>query len=159
MKQLKLDLAVGFFVLLGILTLVFFSMRVANLVPKNPESVYPIQAEFTNIGGLKVGTPVKIAGVLVGRVTQITLDPKTFNAKVTLMIDKQYQLSQDVAAEILTSGLLGEQYISLTQGAEESYLTSGDTIQITSSALVIEQLIGKFMTGFSSSEKENESPQ
>ena len=100
----------------------------------------------TDIGGLKVKAPVKASGVVVGRVSSIQLDPKTYRANVSLNIDSQYRFSTDVSAEILTSGLLGEQYIGLQQGAEETELKNGDTIEITSSALVLEQLIGKFMT-------------
>ena len=95
---------------------------------------------------MKVKAPVKASGVVVGRVSSIQLDPKTYRANVSLNIDSQYRFSTDVSAEILTSGLLGEQYIGLQQGAEETELKNGDTIEITSSALVLEQLIGKFMT-------------
>ena len=109
-------------------------------------SSYTVSASFTDIGGLKVKAPVKASGVVVGRVSSIQLDPKTYRAKVSLDIDSQYRFSTDVSAEILTSGLLGEQYIGLQQGAEETELKNGDTIEITSSALVLEQLVGKFMT-------------
>ena len=102
-------------------------------------------AEFDNIGWLKVKAPVKMAGVVVGRVTDIRLDNKSFRARATLEMDKQYQFSRDVSAEILTSGLLGEQYIGLLQGGDPDNLAAGDTIKLTSSALVLEQLIGKFM--------------
>ena len=95
--------------------------------------------------GASGGAPVKMAGVVVGRVTDIRLDNKSFRARATLEMDKQYQFSRDVSAEILTSGLLGEQYIGLLQGGDPDNLAAGDTIKLTSSALVLEQLIGKFM--------------
>ena len=105
-------------------------------------------AEFSDIGGLKTQAPIKASGVLVGRVQSITLDPQTYRAKVALQLDKQYQFSSDVSAQILTSGLLGEQYIGLMQGGDPENLAPGDTITLTSSALVLENLIGKFMTNF-----------
>ena len=138
MKRSTLELWVGIFVALGIAAVVFLSLRVAG--------GQTVSASFTDIGGLKVKAPVKASGVVVGRVSSIQLDPKTYRAKVSLDIDSQYRFSTDVSAEILTSGLLGEQYIGLQQGAEETELKNGDTIEITSSALVLEQLIGKFMT-------------
>jgi len=109
---------------------------------------YTVYAEFSDIGGLKTQAPIKASGVLVGRVQSITLDPQTYRAKVALQLDKQYQFSSDVSAQILTSGLLGEQYIGLMQGGDPENLAPGDTITLTSSALVLENLIGKFMTNF-----------
>ncbi|AAQ58125.1 outer membrane lipid asymmetry maintenance protein MlaD [Chromobacterium violaceum] len=148
MKRSTIDLWVGIFVALGIAAVVFLSLKVANLTPQSASQTYVVYADFDNVGGLKVKAPVKEAGVLVGRVSDIRLDPKTYRARVALNIDKQYQLSDDVSASILTSGLLGEQYIGLQQGGSENNLAPGGTITITSSALVLEQLIGKFMTGF-----------
>ncbi|AZR59097.1 MULTISPECIES: outer membrane lipid asymmetry maintenance protein MlaD [Eikenella] len=146
MKRSTLELWVGIFVALGIAAVVFLSLRVAGGQTVSRHSSYTVSASFTDIGGLKVKAPVKASGVVVGRVSSIQLDPKTYRAKVSLDIDSQYRFSTDVSAEILTSGLLGEQYIGLQQGAEETELKNGDTIEITSSALVLEQLIGKFMT-------------
>ena len=105
-------------------------------------------AEFTDIGGLKARAPVKASGVLVGRVESIALDPQSYRAKVAIRLDDQYKFSSDVSAQILTSGLLGEQYIGLMQGGDPENLAAGDTITLTNSALVLENLIGKFMTNF-----------
>lgn len=149
MKKSSLEMLVGLFVALGVAAIVFLSFRVAggeSLGGSQP--TYTVYASFSDIGGLKVKAPVKTAGVVVGRVDNIQLDPKTYWAKVTLKIDKKYQFSSDVSAQILTSGLLGDQYIGLTQGGDPDNLGNGDTITLTSSALVLEQLIGKFMTNF-----------
>lgn len=148
MKKSVLELWVGLFVLLGIAALVFLSFRVAGggLALGQSASTYTVKAYFSDIGGLKAKAPVKAAGVVVGRVSHIRLDTETFQAEVGIELDGSYRFSSDVSAEILTSGLLGEQYIGLLQGADEVPLQDGDTIQISSSALVLEQLIGKFMT-------------
>ncbi|MBP6344548.1 outer membrane lipid asymmetry maintenance protein MlaD [Neisseriaceae bacterium CLB008] len=149
MKQKTLELWVGLFVAIGLAALVFLSFNVANLVPGSSSGQsYTLKANFSDIGGLKPKAPVKASGVLVGRVQDISLDHDTYQAVVTLNMDGQYQFSTDASAEILTSGLLGEQYIGLMQGAEADDLQNGDTIALTSSALVLEQLIGKFMTSF-----------
>lgn len=148
MKRSTIDLWVGIFVAIGIAAVTFLSLKVANLTPQSADQTYTIYAEFGNIGGVKVKAPVKSAGVVVGRVASIQLDTKRFLARVNLALDKNYQFSRDTSAEILTSGLLGEQYIGLTQGGDEENLKPGERIQITSSALVLEQLIGKFMLSF-----------
>lgn len=145
MKRSTIDLWVGLFVAIGLAAVTFLSLKVANLTPQSSADTYTLVAEFDNIGGLKVKAPVKMAGVVVGRVADIRLDGKSFRARATLEIDKQYQFSRDVSAEILTSGLLGEQYIGLLQGGDPDNLAAGDSIKLTSSALVLEQLIGKFM--------------
>lgn len=106
---------------------------------------------------MKTNAPVKSAGVLVGRVASIQLDPKSYQAKVALNLDSQYQFSSDVSAQILTSGLLGEQYIGLQQGGDTDSLAAGDTITVTSSAMVLENLIGKFMTSFAEKNADSES--
>ncbi|MCP1660510.1 outer membrane lipid asymmetry maintenance protein MlaD [Neisseria perflava] len=149
MKKNVLEFWVGLFVLLGAVAIGFLAFRVAggSAVGSNGNT-YTVYADFSDIGGLKAGAPVKSAGVLVGRVGSITLDPKSYQAKVSLNLDKQYQFSSDVSAQILTSGLLGEQYIGLQQGGDTDNLANGDTISITSSAMVLENLIGKFMTSF-----------
>lgn len=118
---------------------------------------YTVYADFSDIGGLKTNAPVKSAGVLVGRVASIQLDPKSYQAKVALNLDSQYQFSSDVSAQILTSGLLGEQYIGLQQGGDTDSLAAGDTITVTSSAMVLENLIGKFMTSFAEKNADGES--
>lgn len=151
MKRSTIDLWVGIFVAIGIASVAFLSLKVANLLPQSQNDVYTLSAQFTNIGGLKVKAPVKSAGVLVGRVTDIRLDPKSYEADVTLSIDKRYHFSRDVSAEILTSGLLGEQYIGLMQGGDPDNLQAGERISLTSSAMVLEQLIGKFMTNIAES--------
>lgn len=148
MKRSTIDLWVGLFVAIGIAAVTFLSLKVANLTPQSQDKTYPLYAEFGNIGGLKVKAPVKSSGVVVGRVASIQLDTKTYLARVNLEIDKQYQFSRDVSAEILTSGLLGEQYVGLTEGGDMENLKPGERIEITSSALVLEQLIGKFMLNF-----------
>ena len=133
MKKSILEFWVGLFVLLGAVAVGFLAFRVAG---------------GSDIGGLKTNAPVKSAGVLVGRVASISLDPKTYQAKVSLNLNSQYKFSSDVSAQILTSGLLGEQYIGLQQGGDTEDLAAGDTISVTSSAMVLENLIGKFMTNF-----------
>lgn len=149
MKKNSLEMLVGLFVLIGVVAILFLSFRVAggNGIGSS-QPTYTLSASFSDIGGLKTQAPVKAAGVVVGRVDRIVLDPKTYWAKVTLKIDKQYKLSTDTSAQILTSGLLGDQYIGLEQGGDPDNLADGDNITITSSALVLEQLIGKFMTSF-----------
>lgn len=146
MKRAAIDLWVGVFVAIGLASVTFLSLKVANLTDSNSGSTYNVYAEFDNIGGLKTKAPVKSSGVVVGRVTKIELNTLAYRARVTLAINTQYQFSRDTSAEILTAGLLGEQYIGLTQGGEEDMLKEGDKLTLTSSALVLEQLIGKFMT-------------
>ncbi len=146
MKKNVIEIWVGIFVTLGILAIVFLALNVANIVGGNHSSAtYTVNANFTNIGGLKVKAPVKTAGVVVGRVDHIMLD-KDYKAQVTIRLDKQYMFSTDASAQIITSGILGEQYIALNQGAEEENLKEGDEITLTSSAFVLEELIGKLMT-------------
>lgn len=149
MKKSVLEFWVGLFVLLGVAAVGFLAFRVAGGSGfGSTQQTYTVYADFGDIGGLKSNAPVKSAGVLVGRVSAIALDPKSYQARVTLNLDKQYQFSSDVSAQILTSGLLGEQYIGLQQGGDMENLAEGDTINVTSSAMVLENLIGKFMTSF-----------
>ena len=150
MKRSTLEIWVGLFVALGIAAVAFLSLRVAQGTPwgNTAQQNYTVYADFSDIGGLKVKAPVRAAGVLVGRVSDIQLDPKSYQAKVSLSLDGKYQFSSDVSAQILTSGLLGEQYIGLVQGGDMDDLKAGDTITLTSSAMVLENLIGKFMTSF-----------
>jgi len=112
-----------------------------------------VYASFEDIGGLKPQAPIKTAGVLVGRVESIELDPKNFQAKVRMSLDKKYAFSVDSSAKILTSGLLGEQYIGLDQGGEEDKLRDGDTLTLTTSAMVLENLINKFVNNFINKEQ------
>ena len=153
MKRSTLELWVGVFVALGIAAVVFLSLRVAGGQTVSRQSSYTDSASFTDIGGLKVKAPVKASGVVVGRVSSIQLDPKTYRANVSLNIDSQYRFSTDVSAEILTSGLLGEQYIGLEQGGEEDKLRDGDTLTLTTSAMVLENLINKFVNNFINKEQ------
>jgi phospholipid/cholesterol/gamma-HCH transport system substrate-binding protein len=140
-----MDLWVGAFVVAGIAALVVLALKVGNLSTYNVSETYQLEAYFTNIGGLKPTASVRSAGVLVGRVSSITLDTDRYEAKVTVSIDKRYQFPKDTFANILTSGLLGEQYIGLVPGGDEEMLKNGDSFRKTQSALVLEDLIGKFL--------------
>lgn len=143
----KIETLVGVFVLLGMLGLVFLAMQAANLGNVGGGDTYPVQARFDNIGGLKPRAAVRTAGVVVGRVKQISLDPKTFQGVVTLDIQKSYQFPKDTSAKILTAGLLGDQYIGLEPGGDDANIQPGDTLAQTQSAVVLENLIGQFLTG------------
>ncbi|MEW5903721.1 MAG: outer membrane lipid asymmetry maintenance protein MlaD [Pseudomonadota bacterium] len=145
MQRTTMDLWVGAFVVAGIAALVVLALKVGNLSTYNVSETYQLEAYFTNIGGLKPTASVRSAGVLVGRVSSITLDTDRYEAKVTVSIDKRYQFPKDTFANILTSGLLGEQYIGLVPGGDEEMLKNGDSFRKTQSALVLEDLIGKFL--------------
>ena len=145
MTRTTLDLWVGFFVSMGVLALIFLALKVGNLGGSNLNDSYRLTARFDNIGSLKVRAPVKSAGVVVGRVAAIAFDTATYEAEVTLNLDGRYKFSTDTFAKILTSGLLGEQYIGLAVGGDEKMLSSGGTISKTQSAVVIEELIGQFL--------------
>ena len=145
MERTTLDLWVGIFVVGGIAALVMLAMKVGNLGTYNMSDTYQVNAYFTNIGGLKPKASIKSAGVLVGRVTDITLDTGRYEARVVMSLDRRYQFPRDTFANILTSGLLGEQYIGLMPGGDSEMLKSGETIKKTQSAAVLEDLIGKFI--------------
>lgn len=145
MERTTLDLWVGMFVVAGIAALVMLAMKVGNLSTYNVSESYEVHAYFSNIGGLKPKASVKSAGVLVGRVTEITLDTERYEAKVVMSLDKRYQFPKDTFANILTAGLLGEQYIGLMPGGDEEMLQSGEQLKKTQSAVVLEDLIGKFL--------------
>ena len=145
MERSTLDLWVGMFVVAGIAALVVLAFKVGNLSTYNVSQSYSLQANFSNIGGLKAQASIKSAGVLVGRVTEISLDPKQYEAKVMMSIDSRYQFPKDTIGKILTSGLLGEQYIGLDPGGDTAMLKSGDEIKQTQSAVVLEDMIGKFL--------------
>ncbi len=147
MSNEKIDVWVGFFVLLGIVALVFLALRAGNLSSFSFAQTYAVQAKFDNIGGLKIRAPVKSAGVVVGRVSSIKFDNQSFQAVVTFDIDKGYEFPQDTSASILTSGLLGEQYIGLDAGGDDQMLVAGDSIKLTQSAVVLERLISQFLYG------------
>jgi phospholipid/cholesterol/gamma-HCH transport system substrate-binding protein len=145
MKRQTLDLWVGLFVLMGLAALVFLALKVANLSSFGTGDTYSVRANFDNIGGLKVRAPVKSSGVVVGRVTSIGFDNQTFEARVDMAIGSQYRFPKDTSAKILTSGLLGDQYIGLAAGGDTKELANGDTVKITQSAVVLENLIGQFL--------------
>lgn len=145
MQQSKNDVWVGLFVLLGAAALLFLSLQAANLLGLNFESGYRVTAKFDNIGGLKPQAAVRSAGVVVGRVESITFDDKTYQARVTLLLQARYAFPKDSSLKILTSGLLGEQYIGIEAGADEKNLAAGDTVAATQSALVLENLISQFL--------------
>jgi len=145
MSRKELDLWVGTFVLAGIGALLFLALKVANLSSFSTAETYQILAKFDNIGGLKPRAPVKSAGVVVGRVSDIRFDNQTFEAMVTMSLDKRYQFPKDSSAKILTSGLLGEQYVGLAAGGDAANLQSGDALKITQSAVVLENLISQFL--------------
>jgi phospholipid/cholesterol/gamma-HCH transport system substrate-binding protein len=146
MNNKRTEALVGLFVLLGILGFVFLALKAANLASFSIGSdTYPVTARFDNIGGLKVRAPVKSAGVIVGRVASIALDAKTYQGVVTLEIDRRFLFPKDSSASILTSGLLGDQYIGLTPGGDDRDLAAGDGIQLTQSAVVLENLISQFL--------------
>jgi phospholipid/cholesterol/gamma-HCH transport system substrate-binding protein len=141
----RIDTMVGGFVLLGLAALLFLALKAGNLGSFTGGGTYATQARFDNIGGLKVRAPVKSAGVVVGRVTTIGFDAQTYQAVVSLSIDERFRFPKDSSAKILTSGLLGEQYIGLEAGGDDTMLAAGDIIRMTQSALVLENLIGQFL--------------
>ena len=145
MQRATLDLWVGLFVVAGIVAVLFLALKVGNLGGFDNSETYVVKASFDNIGGLKARAPVKSAGVVVGRVTEIGFDPKSYEASVTLALDTRYAFPKDTSASIMTSGLLGEQYIALDAGGDERKLANGDALKITQGAVVLENLIGQFL--------------
>lgn len=145
MERTALDLWVGMFVIAGLAALVMLAMKVGNLGTYNVSETYHIHAHFSNIGGLKPKASIRSAGVLVGRVTSITLDTEKYEANVEMNVDKRYLFPKDTFANILTSGLLGEQYIGLVPGGDTEMLKDGELLKQTQSAMVLEDLISKFM--------------
>ena len=145
MNSKILDFWVGLFVVAGIVATIFLSFRVANLTTTQRGETYTVSAEFDNIGGLNVRAPVKSAGVTVGRVTGIRYDNDLHKAVVTMALDTRYEFSMDSSMSILTSGLLGEQYIGLQAGSDTEMLGDGDVVWLTSSAIVLENLIGQVL--------------
>ena len=145
MQRSKNDVWVGLFVLLGAAALLFLALQSANLLSMSFQSRYRVTAKFDNIGGLKPKAAIKSSGVVVGRVESITFDDKVFQAVVTLALDERFLFPKDSSIKILTSGLLGEQYIGIEAGADEKNLAAGDTITSTQSAVVLENLIGQFL--------------
>ena len=145
MQRSSKDVWVGLFVLLGGAAILFLALQSANLLSLSFESGYTVTAKFDNIGGLKPKAAVKSSGVVVGRVDAITFDDKSFQAKVSMSMDKRYTFPKDSSLKILTAGLLGEQYIGIEAGADSANLAAGDTIGSTQSAVVLENLISQFL--------------
>jgi phospholipid/cholesterol/gamma-HCH transport system substrate-binding protein len=147
MNKTVLDLWVGVFVIAGMAALLFLALKVGSMNVVKTANSYELVAKFDNIGGLKVRAPVKSAGVVVGRVTDVQFDGENFEAIVTLRIDNRYAFPKDTLAAIMTSGLLGEQYIGLDAGGDTQMLKDKDKIFLTQSAVVLENLIGQFLYG------------
>lgn len=145
MNKKSIEIFVGLFVVLGALGLVFLAMKAANLASFASGDAYQLKAKFDNIGGLKPRAPIRAAGVNVGRVVSISLDPQTYQGVVTLEISKTVEFPRDSSAKILTAGLLGDQYIGIEPGGDEKNLAAGDVIKQTQSAVVLENLIGQFL--------------
>lgn len=146
MERTTLDLWVGLFVCAGIGALLILAMKVGNMASIGiGGDTYTVYANFDNIGGLKPRAPVKSAGVVVGRVASIGFDNERFNARVELSIDNQYKFPKDTIASVLTSGLLGEQYVGLEAGGDTANLANGESLKLTQSAVVLEKLIGQFL--------------
>ena len=147
MNKTILDLWVGLFVIVGIVALLFLTLKVGSMNTVTNSDSYEVVARFENIGGLKTRAPVKSAGVVVGRVADVRFDNEVYEAAVTLRLDKRYAFPKDTSAAIMTSGLLGEQYIGLEAGGDSVKLKDKDRIMITQDAVVLENLIGKFLYG------------
>lgn len=147
MNRTVLDFWVGLFVIAGIGALLFLALKVGSMSTVNSADSYEVIADFQNIGGLKPRAPVKSAGVVVGRVVDIRFDNEKYEAAVTLRLDKRYAFPKDSSAAIMTSGLLGEQYVGLEAGGDNQKLKDKDRILITQDAVVLENLIGQFLYG------------
>ena len=145
MQRSKNDVWVGLFVLIGAVAILFLALQSANLLSLSFQTTYRVVAKFDNVGGLKPKAAVRSAGVVVGRVEKIVFDDKSFQARVTLALESRYVFPKDSSLKILTSGLLGEQYLGLEAGADEKTLASEDVIGNTQSAVVLESLISQFL--------------
>lgn len=145
MQRSKNDVWVGLFVLVGCAAVLFLALQAANLLSLNFQKTYRVEARFDNVGGLKPKAAVRSAGVLVGRVESITFDDKLFQARVSMALESRYIFPKDSSLKILTSGLLGEQYLGLEPGADAKSIVAGDTISNTQSAVVLENLISQFL--------------
>ena len=145
MQSKATDFWVGLFVIAGFAALLFLALKAGNLASFSFEKSYQVNARFDNIGGLKPRAPVKSAGVVVGRVSAIRFNDKTYQAEAVLDLEQQYKFPKDTSAKILTSGLLGEQYIGLEAGGDPAMLASGERIVSTQSAVVLENLISQFL--------------
>ena len=146
MTSRKIEILVGLFVAAGIAAFFMLAMSVSNMSSYSRGESYELIARFDNIGGLKVRSPVSAGGVTIGRVSDIQYNSDSYEAEVSMLIEAQYnKFPIDTAASVLTSGLLGEQFIGFDPGAEEDFLKAGDVIDLTQSALVLEQIIGQFL--------------
>jgi len=145
MNRATIDLWVGIFVVIGIGALLFLALKVGNLATFSAGETYNVQARFVNIGSLKARAPIKSAGVVVGRVADIRFDNETYEALVSMNLDQHYQFPRDTTAKILTSGILGEQYVGLEAGGDGVMLKQGDRVRLTQSAVVLENLISQFL--------------
>lgn len=148
MKRANYDFWVGVFMLICIASVFYLAFKVSDYHVGDNTAYYEVYADFDNIGGLKVRAPVKSAGVTVGSVRSIQLDQKSYMARVTVVIAQGFEFPADSTLSILTSGLLGEQYIGIEAGADDTMLQNGDTIMQTQSAIVLEKLIGQFLVNF-----------
>jgi phospholipid/cholesterol/gamma-HCH transport system substrate-binding protein len=145
MKKQSLDIWVGLFVALGLLALLFLALKAGNMSAFTFEPTYQVSAKFDNIGGLKPRAPVKSAGVVVGRVVEIRFDDQSYQATVVMNFEERYKFPKDSSAKILTSGLLGEQYIGIEAGGDETMISQGSKLTQTQSAIVLENLISQFL--------------
>jgi len=145
MNRSMIDLWVGVFVAAGFAALLFLALKVGNLATFSTAQMYQVHAKFANIGGLKVRAPVKSAGVVVGRVADVRFDTESYEAIVTINLGSEYQFPRDTTAKILTSGILGEQYVGLEAGGDGVMLKQGDRVRLTQSAVVLENLISQFL--------------
>jgi len=145
MKRTTIDIWVGAFVAAGFAGLLFLALKVGNLASFSTAQAYHVEAKFANIGGLKIRAPIKSAGVVVGRVSDVRFDNESYEAVVTFNIDAHYSFPRDTSAKILTSGLLGEQYVGLEAGGAAEMLKNGDRLRLTQSAVVLENLISQFL--------------
>ena len=145
MEKKQYDVWVGVFVVLGLLAVLFLALKAANLASFQTGSTYTLSARFDNIGGLKSRAPIKSAGVVIGRISDIKFDTQSYQATVVMEVDSQFKFPKDSSAKILTAGLLGEQYIGLDPGADDKTLIAGDRIKQTQSAVVLETLISQFL--------------
>ena len=161
MQTSKNDVWVGLFVLIGAVAILFLALQSANLLSLNFEKTYHVTGRFDNVGGVKPKAAVRSAGVVVGRVESISLDDKTFQANIRLELQSRYAFPKDSSLKILTSGLLGEQYIGIEPGGDERNFADGDVITQTQSAIVLENLISQFLfsrAADSSNNKETDAP-
>ena len=154
MNRATIDIWVGVFVAAGFAGLLFLALKVGNMAAFSLDKTYDVKAKFANIGGLKPRAAIKSAGVVVGRVSNIQFDNATYEASVTFTIDARYKFPNDTSAKILTSGLLGEQYVGLEAGGDSKMLQDGGNLRLTQSAVVLENLISQFLFNKAAEDKE-----